>query len=352
VESFKKDTIEETITAVYNFIARDIELQHAVLFYPDYVENTLFRKRGSAEDKVVLAHAMLERLGIKSYIAFARNKYIPDAGAYVYHDYFTHILLYVPLEIHNALWLDFSNRFDRCGITANSVSGSNALVLVNNTYRIRKVESRDSPSTAGRYDITLREDGSAECDSEVSFIDSSGRIRSYFSNPLYLEESVHRYFSGIIPGLSIDGFRAENQKNCDRPFIIAITGTAIGVSVSDSRRLIFQPVLNKSELYGYIRVPQRVHPLVIEKPIAEKETYRYTLPAPFSRDEIIRTNEVKSRFGNCRIAMTKKSGSPVLEVEKSVQVHSMIIQPAEYDEFLKFCLELKRMEYDMVILKK
>jgi len=351
-DSFKKGSIEETIAAVYDFIARDIELQRALLFYPEYADNTLFRKRGSPEDKVILARAMLDSLGVKSYVAFARNKYIPDAGTYVFHDYFTHILLYVPLEMNNSLWLDFSNRFDRCGITAESINGSNALVLVNDSYRIRKVESRDSRSTTGRYDIALREDGTAVCDAEVSFIDSSGRIRSYFSNPLYLEESVHRYFSGIIPGLSIDSFRAENQKNCDRPFILAVTGTAIGLSVSDSRKLIIQPVLNKSALYGYIRVPQRVHPLILENPIAEKETYRYTLPAAFSRDEITRTHELKSRFGNCRIAIAKKGGSPVLEVEKSVHVHSMAIQPAEYNEFLKFCLELKRIEYDIVILRK
>ena len=351
-DSFKKDTIEETITAVYNFIARDIELQRAVLFYPEYAENTLFRKRGSPEDKVILARAMLDSLGVKSYIAFARNRYLPDAGTYVYHDYFTHILLYVPLEINNALWLDFSNRFDRCGITADSIAGSNALVLVNNSYRIQRVASRDSRSTAGRYDISLHEDGSAECDSEVSFIGSSGRIRSYFSNPLYLEESVHRYFSGIIPGLSIDAFRAENQKECSSPFILAASGTAVGLSVADSRRLIFQPVLHKSALYGYVRVPQRVHPLIIEKPIAEHETYRYTLPAAFSREEISRTHELKSRFGNCRVSIAKKGGSPVLEVEKSVQVHAMAIQPAEYNEFLKFCLELKRIEYEIIILRK
>jgi hypothetical protein len=351
-DSFKKNTIEETITAIYNFIARDIELQRAALFYPEHAENTLFRKRGSPEDKVILARAMLESLGIKSYVAFARNRNLPDAGAYVYHDYFTHILLYVPLEINKALWLDFSSRFNRCGTTAESIADTNALVLVNNSYRIQKVVSRDSPSIAGTYRISLREDGIAECDSEVSFFDSSGRIRSYFSNPLYLEESVHRYFSGIIPGLSIDSFRAENQKNCDSPFILAATGTAAGLSVSDSRRLIFQPVLNKSALYRYIRTPQRVHPLIIEKPIAERESYRYTLPAAFSRDEVSKTHELKSRFGICRIVVVKKGGSPVLEVEKSVRVNSTAIQPSEYNEFLNFCLELKRIEYDIITLRK
>jgi len=30
----------------------------------------------------------------------------------------------------------------------------------------------------------------------------------------------------------------------------------------------------------------------------------------------------------------------------------MVIQPIEYNEFAKFCLELKRIENDTVILKK
>ncbi|MBN2158052.1 MAG: DUF3857 domain-containing protein [Spirochaetes bacterium] len=348
----RKDNLEETIAAVHEYVQREIELQKNVLYYPDYPENTLFRRRGTPEDRTLLGMAMLDHLGIKSYIAFVRNKFLPAAGDPVFLDCFTNILLYVPLDINNAIWLDFSRRFLPCGATAGTVSGAEALVLVGDSYKTITVKSRDQRSTEGRYTIVLSEDGSADCEMQVTFFGSSGGIRSFFDDPRSLEESVHKYFSGAVKGLSIDGFTVENLDDIGTHFSIGARGTAAGVSVPGSRQLILQPVLSKSGVYEYIRSPGRILPLVIAHPINEKETYRYTLPASYEREEIRRDRECKSRFGSARIVITKRPGSILLEAEKSVSVQSTVITPAEYGEFMNFCLELQRIENDTVILNK
>lgn len=144
--SFRKERIEETVAGVYDYIAREIETEGAAMFNPAAAEATLTRKKGSVENKVLLAMVMLRGLGVKSYIAFARDRRLPDAGTCVSHDYFTAILLYVPLDIGHALWLDFSDRSLRCGATADGITGANALVLLEKAYRFRKIQGGEAGS--------------------------------------------------------------------------------------------------------------------------------------------------------------------------------------------------------------
>jgi len=116
--------------------------------------------------------------------------------------------------------------------------------------------------------------------------------------------------------------------------------------------MILRPVLNKSGVHGYAALPEREHPLAIEEPIDERETYRYALPPQYGKQEISRTLALKTRFGSCRIIIAKKGGSPVLEVKKEIHVNAALIERGDYNEFVNFCLELKRIENETVILKQ
>ncbi|HPC39319.1 MAG TPA: hypothetical protein PLD91_00195 [Spirochaetota bacterium] len=349
---FKKDTLEKTIAAVYDFVAREIRPRRNVLYLPDSPENTLFRKSGTPEDKTLLAQALLQRLGVSSYVAFARNRFLPGSEVCLYPGYFTHVLLCVPLDARDALWLDFSGRYFRCGVTACAVNGADALVMLLDSYTRGRVRSLDNRSTVRRYDIDVRDDGSALCDIEASFIGTQGDMRKYFSSPLERGESVRRFFRGSVPGFSMETFRVENYKECDRPFIVAAKGSGSGIALSEPGRMILQPVLNKCEVYGYAALPERARPLVIEKPIDEKETYRYTLPLHYGKQEMARTLALNTRFGSCRLVIAKKGGSPVLEVKKEVHVNAALIERGDYNEFVNFCLELKKIENETVILKQ
>lgn len=141
---FAGKNVEQTINAVYEFASHEIALEQGRIGSPSRVDETLFRKSGTVEDKVLLARALLERMGIRSYIAFARNKFLPDPGAMIHNGYFTDILLYVPLEAGKALWLDFSSTGLRCGVTIEAVTGADALVIVNDFHYIKKIMSAES----------------------------------------------------------------------------------------------------------------------------------------------------------------------------------------------------------------
>ena len=138
---FARDDAVRTIGAVYDFVARQIALREGGIGFPLPAGDTLFTKSGSAEDKVLLARALLGKLGIRSYTAFARSKHLPDAVTIMHHEYFTSVLLYVPLDEGSALWLDFSSPRYLCGATDEAVDGTDALVMVNDFYHMKKVVS-------------------------------------------------------------------------------------------------------------------------------------------------------------------------------------------------------------------
>jgi hypothetical protein len=60
---------------------------------------------------------------------------------------------------------------------------------------------------------------------------------------------------------------------------------------------------------------------------------------------------MKGGLGACFV-MRKEKGSPVLEVRTEGTVYSAAIQPAEYNEVLKLCLDLQRIERDAVIVNR
>lgn len=141
INALQKETVEETVASVYSFVSRDIQLQGNKMYAPEKMDAVLYRKQGTVEDKVLLAQALLDRLGIKSFVAFARNKLLPDTGNYVSPEIFTHILLYVPLDASESLWLDFSGQVSGCGITEECITDATALIIVNNTFR-KKIITR------------------------------------------------------------------------------------------------------------------------------------------------------------------------------------------------------------------
>lgn len=138
---FARDSVERTIEAVYEFVARRIGLEKGGIGSPRPAAETWFGKKGSAEDKVLLARMLLEQLGIRSYTAFARSKFLQDPGEVIHHEYFTDILLYVPLDAGSALWLDFSSPANRCGVTRESVAETEAYVVVNDYYHLKKIKN-------------------------------------------------------------------------------------------------------------------------------------------------------------------------------------------------------------------
>jgi hypothetical protein len=352
VERFRGDDVRDVVVKVYDFVSREIDLLTNVLYFPEKAQNTLFKKSGSTEDKVILAKSILNSMGIKSYIAFARDGDLPDVGSFISPDIFSKILLYIPLDRQNEIWMDFSNQYYRCGVVDENVVGTEAVILVRNDYEIKEIIDSTVNKKSGVYVVAVDKLGNAQLKIELRFQGRSGTVRKLFRNKIYLEDEINRYIGSIIPSISIDEFGIENQGNYDKQFIIRVKGENYSQVTIGKDMLIFQPVINRSEIYEYIRYIKRELPLLIEKSIDEDEEYVYTLPSDFSGTEFNISDRVESSYGIALMRLKKIKGSRDLIVHKVIKIKKGWITPDEYSDFLNFCMKIKNMENKNVIMRR
>ncbi len=140
IESLLKKSLVDTVSAVYKFVDTTIQLEGNNIYSHDSLETILARKRGTSGDRVRAAQYLLERLGIVSFTAFARDKHMQEPEDFVSPDIFTHTLLYVPLDTSESLWLDFSGARRACGSPEECLSNSDAVVIVNNSFKKKKIK--------------------------------------------------------------------------------------------------------------------------------------------------------------------------------------------------------------------
>ena len=135
---FSRRTQDNKIKAVYEYISSNIKLKGNGLFSPHKAMDTLYKKRGTVEDKTILALSILSELGIKSYLAFAGQGDFSNSSDFS-PGIFTNILLYVPLDVKTGLWMDFSNARYECGFFSDSLAGKEAVVMIKDGYEIKKI---------------------------------------------------------------------------------------------------------------------------------------------------------------------------------------------------------------------
>jgi hypothetical protein len=346
----KGDRIEETISRVYNFVARNIATQTNILYYPGRPEDTLYIKRGTPEDKTILAKSILDSFGIRSSLALIPNRFISRDPRFCSPAVFTHALLYVPLQKDRGIWLDFSSPHIPCGSVNGEADASTALILLKNSTAWRKVEGAGSSGMQNRYRLAIRENGSGSLEILSDFTGEYGAIRDFFHDPLQRESHINRYHMKILPSMEIDSYELHNLDDLAIPLRLAVKGTSPRMAIVSDRDVVLQPVINKSGIYRYVRYHQRKHPLWIPAPIHETEEYEYLLPVSRIGDGVSEDLSVNSKFGKAHLRIASGKEPNVLLISKQIEVNPVIIDPSEYNEFLKFCLDIKKLENTTVSL--
>ncbi|HQO01654.1 MAG TPA: DUF3858 domain-containing protein [Spirochaetota bacterium] len=351
-ERFRGGSVRETITKVYDYVAREIEPQSRVLYYPGKASDTNYLKRGTPEDKVILARAILRTMGIASYAALVDRAGNPDTGNMVSPYQFSDVLLYVPFDRSSGLWMDFSGRYYSCGTMHEDIEGRNALVIVGNRADRKLVDVSGPGSKQGTFHVKITSEGSAVIDCTMDYSGRRSVLRKYFRNPREREQTLFNYFGNIIPSLTVKDVSVHNIDRYDDPFKLRVRGESIALATPGKGGLILQPVISKSILYGYIRYDTRKFPLYVSDAIDERESYIYDLPVEYAGGKISREIKVDAPYGSARISVHRKAGDHRLFVEKSILIKKNIITPDEYGKFVEFCSKIKNAEYQTLVVGK
>ncbi len=336
---------EALVHEVYEYVARKVDLDGTYLYYPKKASDVLYRKSGTAEDRVVLAKSILARLGMISFIAFARRMEQPDIGGTVLPESFTDILLFVPITTERGLWLDFSSMEYACGDVSPGLDDTEALVLHTGGHEYRRIKGGKDAEVTGRYHVTLTREGNAEIEGSLEFSGTLGEFRKNFKNAWEQEKGARIYFSSLIPSLELEKFTVERLEEHRKPFKITMTGGAFGLGTPGRKRLLFRTSLVASNAYKYIRYSSRHHALVVREDLMEDDIYEYRLPEGTASVSAPEDFSLGGRFGYAEIKIRCAGTSGPITVMKKIHLKKGVISPHDYGEFMDFCMKIKDAEY-------
>ena len=348
----KKEGAAGTIRSVYDQVAHRLALTGNALYYPEHADDTWSRKSGTGEDKVILAKAILEGLGIESHIAFSTKIEMPDFGSFISPHVFTSILLHVPVEGGRGYWLDFSDQHFPFGAVDPGLRNARALVFRDNSFEVMTIEGSEKNGTEGNYVLTVDSRGDAEVRASVVFFGARGNVRKYLSDRLSRDDMVGGYFTAAVSGLEIADYSIEGREDHEKPLGFTVAGRCTGLVLAGSDRMILQPILKKNGVYQHLLYEKRDHPLIMAPPADEAESYRYILPREYLHASVEKVHGLSGRFGTARVVISKKRGDGVLSVTKEVRFLKTRIDPGEYREFMEYCLKLKEIEYTSVVFRR
>ena len=349
---FRSGDIRASLRAVYAFVSREIDTLGNVLYYPDSAAGTLIKKRGTPEDKAVLARAILECLGIRSYFAFIAGRDFPDLGGFVSPFAFTHVLLYVPIDRQGGVWMDFSRPYNGYGLVDPALEGSDALVVIRDGAEIRTVSGVRMDGSRIDLNVRLENNGNARFEGAIRFYGGREDARSLFQNAQTREEMLNRLLGRMFPAFSLDDFSITGLETVDTPLDLRIKGRTFSLVTTTPDRIVLTPVLNASEVLAHVDGSARAHPYYIIRPVHESERYRFRLPEAYRGAVFAGHEAVKSAFGYALIRISKSAGEPDLIVEKEVHVHAVKIEPTDYGEFVQFCERIQNAERHHIIVEK
>lgn len=115
MEISENEKTENIIKWIHFYVMASVSKRDSVNFSPGDTASVLTNGRGSVEERTLLAKAILDQKGIKSFISFRKNR----TGL------IDRILLYVPEKRDSGYWLDFYGE----GILDKTESGYDALVI-------------------------------------------------------------------------------------------------------------------------------------------------------------------------------------------------------------------------------
>ncbi|MCU0844805.1 MAG: hypothetical protein MUC76_07760 [Spirochaetes bacterium] len=349
---FAGGSVDETARRIYAFVSREIDLSGNVLYFPEKAATTMMKRRGTPEDKAVLARAMLESLGIRSYFAFTSGRDFPDLRGFVSPGIFSHVLLYVPIDRLAGVWMDFSQAYNGYGVVDPEIEGTEAMVIIRDRTETRTVSAlRMSGSRIG-IKVQIDNRGNAFFNGGIRFHGAREDVRSLFQDVQSREEMVNRLLSKMFPAFSLDDYRITGLEAVDSPLELAIKGRAFSISTIAPDRIIISPVLNASEVLRHVDDRHRKHPFYLVRPVNESEAYSYILPEEYRGATLQREDVVRCRFGYAILRVSKSPGSNELEVDKEVHVNAVSIDPAEYGEFVDFSTAIRQAEQRHIIIEK
>lgn len=276
-----KNTDEEKINAIFNFVSQNIRYI-AVLLGPHthkpHTASEVFQKRyGDCKDKTVLLLTMLKIAGIEGKPALvpANGKYfdetIPSLNA------FNHIIAVVPAS-KKYFWLDATNETS----SYNSIPflTPTTVFLINNdgSYHLIKTppldREKDYYTVNAKYDIN--DEGNAVIDFTQTYFGKAAESVRYFFKYAPPEQRK-KYFEER--GMEVKEINLSSFTDTQKPFTIKLSGYYKNLAQTlDEETMVLSNIITFDSYRDITANNKRQYPISLKASFSSLENYAYKFP--------------------------------------------------------------------------
>lgn len=351
-QSLDEKQITKISEDIYSDTRKSIRFTGNDLYSASDVNDVYLRNSGSNEERVQAALFKFKEKGISAYPVLIRNKFLPEnINDSASPAYFSDILLMIPLTGEKSIWLDFSSDYYPINCVKASSYLSKGLVITGNTCFWKTVECNRLDGSIKNYNIEIGSNDLCKMEFDFNFYGRGVDGANYFKKEREQGYKINSFMQQILPQFIIYNYSIKTADD-NSLLNIHVKGESVGLTAQNNEVLLIEPVFNKSWLHDYIEDSQRKTLLQITEGIQEEENYSYVLPDDYSNFEINEEYKTSSKFGNYYISFTKNKSSNILKIKKIIDVKQQNIVSQDYNEFLGFVLEVKKIENKLFVISK
>lgn len=337
----------EKITKIYNYVAREIEIQGGIYYSPSEPESVMHSKKGSVEDKAFLAVRLLKENGIEAYPALVRDNYIYSTKIN-FNNIYDNIVVYIPSE---KMWLDFYSEYFPCGIVNDYNSGQQAVIIKDNSLDQGTVSTKSESSIKTECNIEILDGGISSYDVVMSAIGNKNYLRRYFidkrKHSLFASAFLTMFQGKFIP----DSYNISDIYDYGQNLNLASTGKIYGFYIEGKDSLSFSPMLRTAGFIGYIRENKRTQDILITSNEFSEDVYTIKVSEKYIQSEVYLGKKFTYKDAYVEYRINKKKGENVVNVKRIIHFPKRIITPKEYEAFYRFCVQVYQTDNYRVVLK-
>ncbi len=359
-EGLRRDNIQETIQALYQFVASSIRITDDDWRNEDVTSAGETLQAGEGSRSALLV-SLASALGIKADLMLAAEA---GASAECLHDScYRHPLVRLGFQRSDGRWNSIiADPYpDGLGIGALSpaVNGEPALVIALHPDarqpRTVIVKSQGDERSTADGDLTLQNDGSLRASLRIQFGSwRSSQMRSTLRqlSPEQFQAFYEELAGRLLPGAANVKGSISNQDDWDRPLALEISCRVENfIRWNKAAVQIEQPIPQLSLRTMYASAPQRTYPMLIEVPLRETAHYVIHLPEEVVLRSLPQDASFTSLFGSFKTSFRLRDAH-TLELFRDFDIASQRIAPQQYPEFSAFAAQTEDAERQAIVLSK
>ncbi|PKN06328.1 MAG: hypothetical protein CVU72_05040, partial [Deltaproteobacteria bacterium HGW-Deltaproteobacteria-7] len=340
-----KNTDEEKINAIFNFVSQNIRYI-AVLLGPythkPHQAAEIFRKRyGDCKDKTVLLLTMLKIAGIEGLPALvpANGKYFDESVPSL--NVFNHVIAVVPSG-NKYFWLDATNEAAAYNSPPFLTPTTVFLMKDDGSYRFIKTPDLDNKNdyinVHMKYDINP--EGNATIDYTQEYFGKAAESVRYFlkySPP----EQRKKYYEER--GVEVKELNLGSLTDTPKPFIIKLSGNLKNLAQKlDDETMVLSNILSFDSYRDITAANNRLYPVSQAESFYSRENYSYKFPAGFKIRKLPGdfTFDKPFKYRTEKYSFKGSTFNVYLESKSNEET----ISPDNIDDFKKLAVELQKHE--------